>query len=418
MKLRRAIHNVFESRIFYIAFSILAAVTIWLYVAYIENPDESIPIRGIKVEYLNEDYVNDRGLVITDRSTDTVTIRFTGKRSVVTKLSNTNLTVTVDLANVKSTGVSTLSYDIVYPLDVNEAGLTTSRNPEFIQISVDKLAQKEIDVKGTFGSVAEGYQADTIEITPGVITVYGPEEVVSQIDHAWVNVARDNISKTVDEDLSFTLIDAEDHEVVSDMLTFSQDKVNVRIQVDMIKELPLEVLLTPGAGADETNTTYTVSPMTITISGDADILEDINKISLGPIDLASFATTTTEEFPIILPNGTKNLSNIATATVTITVSGLDTTHINVTNINANNLSQDHTASILTSSLDVQLRGLREELDQITESNIRIVADLSEYSETTGVFSVNAKVYIDGDFDSVGAIGTYKVTVSVTKTPSG
>ncbi len=417
MKLRRAIHNVFESRIFYIAFSILVAITVWLYVAYIENPDESNPVSGIKVEYLKEDYVNDRGLVITERSTDTVTVRFTGKRSVVAKLSNENVTVTVDLANVKATGVYSLPYDIVYPIDVNEIGLTTSRKPEFITISVDKLAQKEVDVKGTFGSVAEGYQAEPIEITPGVITVYGPEEVVSQIDHAWVNVPRDNISKTVDEELSFTLMDAEGHEVVSDLLTFSQDKVNVRIQVDMIKELPLEVLLTPAAGADETNTTYTVSPRTITISGDAETLEGINKISLGPIDLASFTTTTTEDFPIILPNGTKNLSNVTTATVTVTISGLDTKTLNVTNIDTINLSrEDYTASVLTSSQDVQLRGLKEELDEVTEKNVRIVADLSEYS--TGIFSVNAKVYIGGDFSSVGAIGTYKVTVSITETPSG
>ena len=411
--MRKGIRKVFESRAFYIVFSILASLSIWLYVAYIENPDVSKEVKGIKIEYINEDYVTDRELVITNRSTDTVKIEFTGKRSTVTQLDNQNVTVTVDLSEITDKGTWQLTYDPNLPMEVSENSVTMSGTPTIITLTVDEQEQKEVSVKGTYGSVADGYLADTMEISPSTITVYGPQEIVSKIDHAWVNVPRDNISKTVDEELSFTLMDAEGHEVVSDMLTFSQDTVSVHIQVDMMKELPLDVNLTPSAGADETNTTLTITPATITISGDAEILGDINKITLGTIDLGSFLTATTETFQILLPDGTKNLTGLTTATVAVSISGLDSTHVNATNIETTNVAQGLTAEILTSTLDILLRGTQEEIDQITENNISVVADLSEYS--TGVFSVVAKVYINGDFDSIGAIGEYKITVTISNT---
>ena len=415
MRFRNGIRKVFESKTFYIVFSILASITIWLYVAYIENPEVSDSISGIKVVYLNEDYVTDRGLVITDRSTDTVTIKFTGKRGTVAQLKKDNVTVTVDLSNVKTKGVNPLEYDIVYPLGFNDSGLVTSSDTEWITISVDNLAEKEVSITGTFGSVEEGYLAGLMEVEPNIITVYGPADLVSQVDHAWVALQRDNISKTVDEERPFTLMDAEGHEVVSDMLTFSKDTVLIRIQVDKLKELPLEVIRTPAAGADETNSVMTITPASITISGDAETIDAINKIPLATIDLGSFPTSTTETFQITLPNGTKNLTGTTEATVTVTIKGLETRHVIATNIEAINTAQGHTVTVLTTEKDILLRGTAEELSMVTETNIRLVADLSGLNESPGVFSVIANVYVDGGFESVGPIGVYSVTVMVSNT---
>ncbi len=416
MKMRNGIRKVFGSKAFYIVFSILASLTIWLYVAYIENPEEDFTVKGVKIEYINEDYVTDRGLVITERSADTVTLRFTGKRSSVVQLDNQNVTVTVDLAEVDSKGVWQLSYDPNLPLEVNDSSVTTtSGTPNTVTLTVDEQDKKEVPLEGTFsGSVAEGYQAKPMEITPGTITVYGPEEVVSQIESAWVNVQRDNISKTVEENLSFMLMDAEGHEVVSDMLTFSQDTVLVRIEVDMLKELPLEVTLTPAAGADDTNTVKTISPSTIMVSGDAEMLDDINSILLGTIDLGSFLTATTKEFTILLPDGINNLTGATTATVAVNITGLESKRVDTMNIQVTNLPEGYTVSIITTTMDILLRGTAEEIEAITEANISVVADMSEYTDPTGAFSVTAKVYIIGGFESVGAIGDYTVTLAVSK----
>jgi YbbR domain-containing protein len=414
MKMRSAIRKVFESKVFYIIFSVLASITIWLYVSYIENPDVSKDIKGVKVVYVNEDYVTDRNLVITDRSTDTVTLRFSGKRGTVTQLNNTNVTVTVDLSGITDKGIWQLTYKYNLPLEVSDSAVTmTSGTPNIIALTVDDQAHKDVPVRGTYGSVAEGYLADTMEIDPDTITVSGPDEVVSQIDYAWVNVQRDNISKTVEEMMTFTLMDAAGHEVVSDMLTFSQDTVRVHIQVDMWKELPLEVTPLWAAGADETNTTINISPVSIMVSGDAEVLENMNKIPLGTIDLSSFLMTDSKSFPIILEDGITNLTGVTSANVTVNITGLDWKQVTTTNIQQANLPPGHTAEILTNSLDIKIRGPAGELERVSDADISVVADLSSL-ETTGTFSVLAKVYVDGNYESVGAIGEYKVTVSVSK----
>ena len=411
MKIRKSVRKVFESKVFYIVFAILVSVTIWLYVAYVEDPDVDKKISGIQIEYLNEDYLTDRELVITDISTDTVTITFTGKRGTVVDLSNENLTVTVDLSEITTEGTWPLAYEIDYPLDVNETALETSRDTEWVVVTVDSLAEKEVSVEGTFGSVADGYQAEPMEITPGTITIYGPEDVVALIEKAYVTVDRNDISKTIEDELPFVLLDAEGDEVESDMLTPSQETVTVTIPIVMLKELPLTVNLTAGAGADETNTTIDITPSTIKVSGDAETLDEINSIPLGTIDLTSFQTSTTETFTIIIPDGTTNITGTTEATVEVTITGLETTHIDSTNIQTINVADGYTATVLTSTKEIVLRGTAEELELVTETNIRIVADLSEIS-TNGVFSIVAKVYVDGDFESVGAIGEYTVSVSV------
>ena len=61
-----------------------------------------------------------------------------------------------------------------------------------------------------------------------------------------------------------------------------------------------------------------------------------------------------------------------------------------------------------------LRGKTEALNQVQLNNIRLVADLGEFGSKTGVFSVLAKVYVDGAVAGVGAVGDYKVSVLIAK----
>lgn len=413
--MRERIRNIFASRIFYIIFSILASVTIWLYVSYIENPDITVTVRGVKVEVLNQEYVTDHGLVITAIDADTVTLKFTGRRNIVTQLSNKNIAASIDLSEINTKGVYQLDYVVIYPLDINPATFTTTKSSAYIAVTVDDLAKKEIPVRGSFdGGVAEGYQAEPIELTPSTITVSGPQEVLATIAYAWVPVHRENISKTVEEELPFTLMDENGHEILSDKLTFSQDSIKVVIPVVMIKEIPLVVNLTPGAGANSTNAICTVTPSTISVSGDAETLNELNQIVLGTIDLSRFLQSTTEDFQIVLPNNTTNLTGLTTAKVTVDITGLDSVHLSADNIQVTNITAGYSADVITKSLDIVLRGQADELEKVSPSNIRIIVDLTEYKETIGTFSVMAKVNIDGDMITVGPIGEYKVTVTLTK----
>lgn len=416
MKLRDKISKIFSSRAFYITFSLLASFTIWLYVASVENPDVSIGIGGIKIETKNSDYLTDRGLVVTSVTPGTMSLRVLGKRNVISTLSSSNIVVTVDLSNIMRAGSYTLLYTVSYPVNIASNSVSiTARSNDYVTVNVDNLVKKDVTVKGTYdGGVEKGYRAEPIEIKPETVTISGPEDTVANISYAWVSVRRNNISKTVDEDLPFILMDENGKEVPPDSIVMSQSTVRVKIPVVKVKDVPLTVNLTPGAGATEKNAVCTIIPSTISLSGDASTLDGLNQIVLGTIDLSSFINTKTQTFTIAIPNNTTNLTGTTEASVTVSVNGLDTKQFDVTNIQAGTGSAGIKYAVVTQNLNVTLRGTGDSLDNVKPENIRVVADLSGLGSTTGTFTVPAKVYVDGDTANLGAVGNYTVTVQAAR----
>ena len=60
-----------------------------------------------------------------------------------------------------------------------------------------------------------------------------------------------------------------------------------------------------------------------------------------------------------------------------------------------------------------VRGSQSVLDTLDASQIRITADVSNVT-ATGTSTVRAKAYLDSGGDEVGIVGTYDVTVNVTR----
>lgn len=418
MMIKETINNVLKSKAFYIVFSVLASIALWMYVSYIDNPDVTIPVSGITVEFLGEDTLTDNNLIITAVDKNTVTLRFTGKRNDLSTLSNSNVTVSVDLSGTAVAGVAgvhQLSYTVNYPDSISASdAVVTGASVDYITVTVEKLVDKNVSVRGSYeGGIVDGYQAEPLEFTPNTITVSGPETVITKISYAWVSLERDNLSETVTEEVPVVLMDSDGNEISSDYLILSQDTIIVTLNIVMIKEIPLTVNLIESAGATSENTIINISPAFVTVSGDPEALGELNHIVLGTIDLSKFESTTTETFSIVIPNEMSNLSGVTEATVTIEIRGLETKDFTSTNIQTANVPDGYRAEIVTKSLKVTVRGEALLLDSISLSNIRIVADLSEIGDATGVFAVTAKIYIDG-FTDLGAVGEYTVTVSVTK----
>ena len=68
-------------------------------------------------------------------------------------------------------------------------------------------------------------------------------------------------------------------------------------------------------------------------------------------------------------------------------------------------------TLQTTQKENVVRGTSEDLANITEDNIRIVADLTEYAGATGTIEVPARVYVDG-YEKAGAVGDYTVSVTL------
>ncbi|MBE6949163.1 MAG: hypothetical protein E7456_04895 [Ruminococcaceae bacterium] len=411
--------NAFEERWFRITFSIVMAIMLWTYVAYSENPDISSSVYNIPVEFVGQESLTESNLVLTNASSNQVDIEFTGKRNIVTKLDDSNMSLTVDLGEITRSGGGAgsyqLEYAINYPDDVSENDLVIrDASEDYITVTVKKLVEKTVEVRGINDcSTAEGYQSEPMEFEPETIVVSGPEDDVNRVEYAQVTLSRYNVSKTVQEDVPVILVDRNGAVVPMDNLTLSQSSVYVTLPIVMVKEVTLTVNFVYGNSATEANVSYEVFPSVITISGDAEALEEINSINLGTIDLCSFTTSTSETLPIAVPNDVDNLSGATSAVVEVEILNQSTARISANNIQYRNNTDGFSVEIITQSLDILLRGSEESLNSITSDNIRIIADLAELGTATGTMSVSATVYVDG-YSDVDAIGEYKISVSVTE----
>lgn len=413
------ITQLLEHKAFYVVFSIVASIVLWAYVAYVENPEVTVYVSSIPIEFVNEDALGGEKLILTGIDRDSVSINFSGKRSHVTKLTNENLKLTVDLSEIIKNGSVPgryqLQYSIAFPSNVTKSLISVkSATANYVTATVENLVTAEIPVNCNYdGAVAEGCKAEPIECTPNVITVSGPEAAVSSIHCAFANLRRDVISETVSEQVELVLMDSSGMAVKTDNITLSDSTVNMTIPVVVVKEVALDIKLVYGKSAAEDNVTYTVNPSVITLAGDPELMKDIDTLTLKTVDVNGFASTYSGIVDIVLPDGVENVSGINAAAVTVQIKDTGTAKVFATNIQTKNDTPGYRSEIITQGLEVTVRGRGSTAPAVRPENLRVIADMTELGNSEGVFSVPASVYIDGVSD-IDAVGDYKVTVSVTK----
>ena len=415
----KIIKKITSSRALYIVLACILSVILWLYVASNENTDIEAQLTGLEIDYIGgDDILQDRKLLVTEKDQQSVSLTILGKRSVISSINKEDVRVSVDLTDIRSTGVYEKVYTVTFPEGIKEdAVLIVKRSPEFVTVNIDKLMTKSVEVRGDFeGSIAEGYMQEPITYEPATVQVTGPEEIVSHISCARVVLDRENLNRTVTGSVSYTLLDYEDQAVDTRELSVDVTQVEYTIPIVMVKDIVLTVELIEGGGATEANAVVDVRPKVLTLTGDAELLQSINQLSLGTIDLASFEQSYTATFPIPLPNGAENLSGDKEAAVTVSIKGLSSRHIITTNIEFINVSEGYVAKRITQYKEVVIRGPEEIVALVDQGSVHVVADLSDIGNAVGRYSVPTTVYITG-YSGVGIVeGNYNVVISLEEEP--
>lgn len=406
--------GILDSKFLWVVVSLLASVLLWVYVTTSEGDVIERTFDGVQVVFKGEENLLEKyELVISNVSSNTVSVRIRTTRREIAKLSSTQITAVVDVSKFSSKGIYNSSLELEFPQGSDKSSIDiVNILPGNISFNIDKTSTKTVELEGSFvGTVAEGYAAHPIEFDPQTVTISGPESEISKVAYAWVEVDRDDVSKTIQFVSSYVLKDSDGNDIDLGNITLGDETVSVTVPVTSTKEVPLTVDLVEGGGATSENVKITCEPSTITIAGDAETLEGINKIVLGTVDLTSFASSFEDSFNIVLDNDISNVTGITEVKVTVEVIGLETKKFNVTNITTINGTNGKKATVVTENVEVTLRGKSNVLSKIAANNIRVVADLSDIGSTTGVFQPPAKVYVDG-FTGVGAIGEYSVYVKI------
>lgn len=406
-----------KSKISSMLLSLVIAFCLWLYVISFVSQGKDATFSNIPVIMEGETVLAENNLMVTSKSAQTVTLRLSGSRSDMNKLNSGNITVKVDLSTIREAGDRiALDYTVAYPADVpNSAIVVDHKEPNKIYVDVDIRRTKEIPVQLKYtGTKLENYLYDTENavLDNATVTVMGPAEVADQIAAAVVEIDLTDRVGSISEAFRYTLVDEAGQPVNAESITTNVENVRVDMPIRKIKEVALKVDVIYGGGANSDNTTVTIAPEAIRVTGGEAVLNELgDSLTVGTINLAELDRNQNEQkFTITLPEGVTNQTGIGEATVTVEFQGLKTREFTVDNIQSVNVPEGLVADLISANLTVKVRGPVEQIDRLTAEDIIVTVDFT--SAEVGTATYRASVTFPEAFPDVGVIKSVPVSATV------
>lgn len=372
-----------KSKVFTIILSVAIAFVLWAYVVTVEQTHIELTIYNIPVVMDGETVLRDKGLMITSGSDQTVNLTLSGKRSELSKLKNSDITVLVDLTRIYEAGQKTLSYDVSFP--GNNSIEIVRRKPESVSIQVAAWETKDIDVQViTTGKPAEGFRIDeaNISASPQRTNISGPKELIDRISMAKIVVDMEGAEKAFGERVKITLCDSNGNPLDVRNVVVDNDMVTVRVPLLKEKEISLILPILPGGGLTEADVTTEMSTEKIVVSGSPAIIEKLSdSITLGSLDLSKETKDFKDRaYEFTLPSGVKSNAG-TTVYVSLTLPATETKEITILNeqIKVINVPEGYDAKAV-GSLTVTVRGKVGSLSDFNASDIQATVDLKGSAE--------------------------------------
>ena len=404
-----------KSKILTILMSAAIALGLWLYVITVEQPESEMTYYNIPVVLQNEDILAERGLMIVSER-PTVTLHLSSTRTNLNQLNESNINVIANVNSIVTAGTHELTYNVAYPGNVPSGAVSRqSSRPNMITLKVENRITRQIPVVPVYsGSVAEGLLADreNLVLDNAFIEVSGPESVVEKIAQAAIFVNLEGQTQTIVQECTYTLCDESGEPVDSQWVTTNVEVVNLTLTVRQVKEVRLSVKIVDGGGATALTSSVNVEPKTIRVSGSEALLNGLDVLELGTINLGEIAEDETLTMPITLPEGITNETGITEATVTVHFPNLTTKTMSVDNIELINIPDGLEAELVTKIMEINLRGPKGLIEDITEEQITVKVDLSEAQTGTDKYAVT--IEFGSGFAGVGALNSYTVMVTLTE----
>ena len=364
--------------------SLLLSVVLWAVVMDMDNPErprtfDNIPVRISGATVLQQQ----TGLSLIEGADSTVKITLRGPSKTLGDIKASQIAASVDVSGLTEAN----EYDLPVSVTVSRSGLEVEYiSPSKVHVRVDKVDTKDIPVDvNVTGTPADGCRAGKPSSPVSTITVQGPAAELANVAKAVAVIDVTGAESTLTNiECPVTLYDRDGTVVASQHITSKTEKIKVTVPMYNIDTLPLTVKLTAH------QVKYSISPESVkVVTSDQASLGDLKELNLGEIDLGSVRTGVPIELSIRdkLPEGV-SLENGQPdkAKVTITVDGIATRKVQVSKFAPNDTSADTTpysVKILTSSVEIELRGNESELQEVETDSLSIGLTFDSVSLGTG-----------------------------------
>ena len=398
-----------------VVISILVAIAVWVYVDVEKAPARTKTIRDIPVEFSGESTtLADKNLMLLSGYDTTVDLTIKGPKRELVKISKDNVRLVASTSSIDSVGVHTLRWDPIYPDGVQSSSLTVDWASKYkVTVTVGELYTKEVPVNCTVtGQVADGYFTGETVLDPTSLVLRGQRDDLLNVAYAKLTVNISGATRSVIQTESVQLYDNDDNPVDNGNIRTNASLIQAKVPVLTTKEVSLAVELSGVPGVAGQSIKTTVTPTSVRLIGEADVLENINEIVLATLYIEDLDLWQQNSYVVTAPDGTWLANSNEVATVEITMEGIEEMTVTVDTFSYTNVPSGLYPEI-TGGLDVRLWGLADELAEMDAAALTAMADLSGITEP-GSYRVPVTVTISG-YRDVAVKGSYEVTVYITDT---
>lgn len=407
--------GVSRNKVLQVIASILVAVAIWVYVDVEKAPERTKTIRDIPVEFSGESTtLADKNLMLLSGYDTTVDLTIKGTKRELVKINKDNVRLVASTSSIDSVGVHTLRWDVVYPDGVQSSALSVDWASKYkVTVTVGELYTKEVPVNCVVtGTVADGYFTGETVLDPTTLVLRGQRDDLLNVAYAKLTVDISDATRSVIQTESVQLYDNDDNPVDNSNIRTNASLIQAKVPVLTTKEVSLAVELSGVPGSAGQSIKTTITPSSVQLIGEADVLENIDEIVLATLYIEDLDIWQQNSYVVTAPDGTWLANSNEVATVEITMEGIEEKTVTVDTFSYTNVPSGLYAEVLD-TLDVRLWGLSEELAELKADAITATVDLSSVTET-GSCRVPVTVTVSG-YRDVAVKGSYEVTVYVTDT---
>ncbi len=382
----------FHKKSFLRIISVLCAILLWFYVSAVESPASEKEFDSIAITLRNKDVMmSATELSVISDSVYETTVTLSGKKSALNKVDYEEIIATIDLSDIKEAGTHELPIIVTAPSGTSVASV----NPKYITVSVDKTTASQINIEPdiSYNNLPTTYELGECVLTDSqskpltTVTVSGPAKEIERIDRVVARVDFGSINSSVEAKTNLLLLDSLGEEITSTSIRLNPQSVIVKQPVYVTKTLPLSVTQANNTFS-ESQISFRIKPSSVEVKGDPKILEELNNLSLDPINerTISDAMTTTVNSLIKLPDGLELVGMQNTATITVNLRNVKTNKINVTQDNLTVINAPEAMDVRFDDFEWSVLVMNASTKAITIDDIKLELDLSNYV-SSGIYTV-------------------------------
>ncbi len=397
--------------------ALVFAFLLWSFVLADTNPPKEKIFDNIPVSYTAQDVLRSRGLTSAVAFSDVlkeVSVTVEANADRLQFITEETISAEVDLSGITEPGEYTLP--VRASLRASSAtGSVVRVNPSDVTLDIEKIETLAVPVEvQKTGQEQEGWYYGEPVLASNTVKITGASSNVEKVTKAVCTIDVTGLDAPTTESRTVTLVDENGNELSNDLFT-GIPSVIVELPVYPEKTVPVDedslIEDTTGVAEGYEIIGVTITPSTVDIAGEQEILDEVFEAQAEPIVLDEASADTVVEAPIALPEGAYAAVPGAVKVQFTIVPQREERVYSAVDVSVKNLGEGLSASLYPEAIDITVSGTKAQLDAFTADQLKPFVDLDGL--TVGTHEVEIKFENEPDLSVSLKPSVEKVQVTIT-----